>query len=169
MDRTVVILQFLQITLFVLLPGLLVGGGLGFFFGWLLKLLYKAAPKLRPPFMLFPWRTILLALVIATCTPLLYYLLGPDQAFSPVLPSAITFLLLVFCLVIDLLLSHWLPTGLGVKLTGLLRTLAVLCPALVLVGSDAAPALLGVDQGQYSILRFLQVEVASSLSWKAFG
>ena len=162
MDRTVVILQFLQITLFVLLPGLLVGGGLGFFFGWLFKLLYQAAPKLRPPFMLFPWRTVLLALVIATCTPVLFYLLGPDQAFSPVLPSAITFLLLVFCLVIELLLNRWLPTGLGVRLTGLLRTLAVLCLALVLVGSDAVPALHGVDQSQYSILRFLQMEMARS-------
>ncbi len=163
MDWTVVILQFLQSTVFILVAGLLVGGGLGFFFGWLLKLLYNAKPGLRAPFMLFPWRTILLAALILTCTPVLFYLLGPDQAFSPVLPSVITFLLLVFCLVIDLLLSHWLPTGLGVKLSGLLRTLAVLCPVLVLVGSDPAPPLFGAGPGGYSMLRAVRVQVASTL------
>jgi len=116
MDWTIVILQFLQITLGILLAGLLVGGGLGLLFGWLFKLLYKAVPGLRPPFMLFPWRTILLAALVFSCTPILFYILGHDQAFSPVLPSAITFLLLTFFLVSDRLLNHCLiPGHSGVK------------------------------------------------------
>ena len=157
MDWTVVILQFLQTTLFTLLTGLLVGGGLGLLFGWLFKLLYKAVPGLRPPFMLFPWRTILLVALVFSCTPILVYILGHDQAFSPVLPSAITFLLLVLFLVSDRLLSHWLPTGLSVKLTSILRTLAVLCAALVLVGSD-------VDASQSGLLRFTRMEVTKTFN-----
>jgi hypothetical protein len=136
MELTEVILQHALVTVVIILAGLLVGGGLGVLFAYLLKMLYKAAPGLHPPLMLLPWRTVLFSVVLFFVTPMalfLYRNFEPGSLMTALYPG-MAFILLALFYALDTTLNHWLPSGLGVRLTALARTLAVASGVVVAVG-----------------------------------
>ncbi len=118
----------------VFLAGAVVGGGGGVLLAWLLRLLYEAAPGLRPPLMLLPWRTGLFTLVLYLATPTAFLTLPSGLAG---LYPAVVSVLLALVLSAEALLAHWLPPRLAVRLAGLARTLAVACGPLVALVSYA--------------------------------
>lgn len=143
MDLYQVILQHILTTVVIILAGFLVGGGLGILFAWLFRSLCNAAPGLRPPLVLLPWRTILFALVLFFCSPMAYFVTPQVAPYAALhVPAAVypvlTFTLIVCFFVADAALAQWLPTGLGVRLTGLARTFAVACGVIVAVGANVS-------------------------------
>jgi ABC-type nitrate/sulfonate/bicarbonate transport system permease component len=139
MEVSHVIYQHILTTVMVFLIGFLIGGGLGILLAWLFRLLYKAVPSLRPPLMVFPWRTVLFALVLffGSAMPSIVAAsqrLKPNAAVYP----AMAFLLLVIFFVAEAGLNQWLPTGPAVRWLGVARTFAVTCGVIVALGANAA-------------------------------
>lgn len=136
MELSQVVNQHILITIAITLAGLLIGGGLGIFTAWLLKLLFQTAPGLRPPLMLVPWRTILFGFVLVFCSPVAILVIRnirPGGAMAGLYPG-LAFLAIVFFFVSDGALNLWLPTGLSTRMAGLVRTLAVGCGVIVTIG-----------------------------------
>lgn len=136
MEISQVILQHVLTTVLTILAGFLIGGGLGILFAWLFRMLYRSVPGLRLPFTLLPWRTLLFALVLFFGSSMAFVMLrSMPQGQSAVIFPAVAFTLIVFFFVADGSLSHWLPAGLAVRLTGLARTFAVACGVTVAIGA----------------------------------
>lgn len=166
MEQSQVILNFILFTLATLVAGLLVGGGLGILFAWLCRLLFRKVPGLRPPLLLLPWRTFLFGAV------LFFFSRFPFYAFSRTIrqPQMIeafpagVFLLLVFFFAFERLLAHWLPSGVGFVLAGLVRTLAVACGVILALGAQF---------GTTTILAYTSRQVAATFRfegiWVALG
>jgi hypothetical protein len=161
MELTEVILQHALVTVVIILAGLLVGGGLGVLFAYLLKMLYKAAPGLHPPLMLLPWRTVLFSVVMFFISPMAFFLFRdfePKGPLAGVYPGLV-FVLIAYFYALDTVLNHWLPIGLGSRLVALARTLAVACGVLVAIGSETVEA---------GIMRYAHLELARTFKLDAF-
>lgn len=133
MELTEVILQHVLVTAIIVLAGLLIGGGLGFLFGWIFKQLFKAVPGLQPPFMLLPWRTLLFSVMLFFVSPMAFIQFHnfDSQVLLSGLFPGVTFALIAFFFTLEATLTHWLPFGLASRLTALARTLAVACGVLI--------------------------------------
>ena len=139
MEISQVILQHILATFAVILGGFVIGAGLGILFAWFFRQLYRAAPGLRLPLLLLPWRTLLFALVLFFCSPMAFFLVpsvAREQSGS-VYP-AMVFSLVVFFFVTDEALTQWLPLSPAVRWAGLARTLAVASSVIVAIGANAA-------------------------------
>ncbi len=161
MELNQVILQHILVTVVIVLAGLLVGGGLGVLFAYLLKSLYKAAPGLRPPLMLLPWRTVLFAVVLFFVSPMAFFLIRnfePKGFLTGIYPGLVL-ILLTFFFALETALNHWLPINLGARLTALARTLAVASGILVAIS---------VEYLSTGILRFARMMVASTFKPDGF-
>lgn len=122
------VLNHIGVTLLVVFLSLLVGGGVGIGIAYLLKFLYRTAPKLRVPLKLLPWRTFILGLALFFFSPVAYYLFKVKM-IPLVFPflMAFGFILLSLAFTIEKALETWYPEGLAIRLVSLGRTLAVGC------------------------------------------
>ncbi len=136
MEISRVILQYVLTTVMVILTGFIIGGGLGVLVARLLQLLYKAAPGLRHPLFLLPWRTLLFGLVLFFCSPIAIFII-PSIFQKPFYP-ALVFILVVLSFVSSEALIHWLPTAPPVRWIGLARTFTIACGVIVAISANAA-------------------------------
>lgn len=165
MELSQVILQHILNTVLTILAGFFIGGGLGVLFAWLFRQLYRAVPGLRPVLMLLPGRTLLFALVLFFSSPMAFIAVPsvPQELISAFFP-ALAFALIVFFIVADGALTHWLPAGLAVRLTGLARTLTIACGVIVAIGANETGS---------GILNYARIMYGSTFSpngfWTALG
>lgn len=117
-----------------LLAALLAGGGLGVLAAWLLARLFKRVPGLRLPFIPLPWSTLFMGMILFFILVMLnqqLFIRGSSQGQLAVIYLALSFLALVFFIITAGMLSHWSPSGAGVRLLGQARVATTLLGIVV--------------------------------------
>ncbi|KAF0106802.1 MAG: hypothetical protein FD146_2394 [Anaerolineaceae bacterium] len=133
-------LPFAYITLYPLvfwLGGLVVGGGLGWAVALLCRAIYRAWPAGRSVLMLAPWRAVIFALLWVLWSPFFYFMLRIRElprATYDFMQIGTSLLLLAFILAIAVLVRHWFPSTLAVRLVSEARTLAVAAVMVATLG-----------------------------------
>ena len=118
------IVEHLLITVIPWVVGIVVGGGAGAILALLARLLYSALPVLRKPMMLLPWRTAVMGLLALAWIPFLSVRMGIGPEFGGV-TIGLVLLLLTLTASATILVEHWHPSGLVVRLTAAARTLGI--------------------------------------------
>jgi hypothetical protein len=115
--------EHLLITVIPWIVGMIVGGGLGAIVALMAHLLFSAVPGLRRPSMLLPWRTLVMGLLVFVWTPFLVTHLGIGPEYGGV-TVGLVLLLLTMMVSTTVLIEHWHPERLAVRLIARARTLA---------------------------------------------
>jgi len=163
-------LPFSYITLYPLifwLASLVVGGGLGWLAALLLRLIFKAWPVGRNVLMLLPWRAVIFALLWMLWSPLFYYafhIRDLPAATYDFFQIGASLVLLTFILTIAVLVRHWFPSTLGVRLVSEARTLLVVAIMVATIGIGTNPSV--------NFIRVIRMYIAShfdkSLVWQGW-
>ena len=132
MDISRVVEHFLM-SLIPWVVGMIVGGGLGVICALLVHFLFSTLPGLRWPSALFPWRTVVMGLLVVVWTPFIVARLGLGPTAGGVMVG-LSVLLLGFSVIGGMLVEHWHPAPLAVRLIGGGRTL-VTGAAVLAVGA----------------------------------
>jgi len=121
MDTSRVVEHFLM-SLIPWIVGVIVGGGLGVACALVVRLIFSTLPRLRWLSALIPWRTIVMGLLVVVWTPFIVarFGLGPTAGGAMV---GLSMLLLGFSVIGGMLVEHWHPSPLAVRLIGAGRTL----------------------------------------------
>jgi osmoprotectant transport system permease protein len=123
------ILEHLLISVVPLVVGLVLGGGLGALCALLIRLVFSALPWSRNLAILLPWRTVLVGLVLLLGAPFLVTRLGLGVTTAAISVGLILFLLTLVT-TIGLLVEHWHPSALGVRVLAGIRMLATASGAI---------------------------------------
>ena len=132
MDISRVVEHFLM-SLIPWVVGMIVGGGLGVICALLVHFLFSTLPGLRWPSALFPWRTVVMGFLVVVWTPFIVARLGLGPTAGGVMVG-LSVLLLGFSVIGGMLVEHWHPAPLAVRLIGGGRTL-VTGAAVLAVGA----------------------------------
>lgn len=166
----VAVLAQVLITTIPWLIGIAVGGGLGLLCGIAIRALFSAAPALRHLFILLPWRTIILGLLVIILSPFPITLLGIGPLAGGIMVAA-SIALLAMAFAATTLVEHWVPSPLSVRLIAAARTLAVASGLIATgvglfggggLGAPLLEAARLLDYGQ--VLKGLSVIVALALA-----
>lgn len=139
MNNAQIILEHLTISLLPWLPGVFIGGALGYLLARSVRNILNQSPDLKNLSLLLPWRTaaILLA-TMAVLTPYAILIFGPGQTagfasvFTLVFGLAIAFTASAY-------LDHWYPAPISARIVGIGRTLGVVSVAAgILAGFSGA-------------------------------
>jgi len=125
MDISIVVEKVVEHFLMSLVPGIvgvLVGGGLGVIYALLLRQLLSARPGVRWLLALLPWRTVVMGLLVVVWTPFIVARLGLGPTAGGVMVG-LSVLLLGSSVTGWMLVEHWHPAPLAVRLIGAGRTL----------------------------------------------
>ena len=125
MNNAIVLWEHLTISLLPWLPGVFLGGALGYILARSVRNILTQSPDLKNLSLLLPWRTaaILLA-TMAVFTPYPILIFGPGRTagfasiFTLVFGLAIAFTASVY-------LDHWYPAPISARIVGIGRTLGV--------------------------------------------
>lgn len=115
--------EHLLITVVPWIVGMIIGGGLGTIVALMVHLLFSAVPGLRRPSMLLPWRTLVMGLLVFVWTPFLVARVGIGPEYGGV-TVGLVLLLLTMMVSTTVLMEHWHPEKLAVRLVAGARTLA---------------------------------------------
>jgi hypothetical protein len=118
------VMAHLLITWIPWLLGIMVGGGLGVVCGYAIRALFSARPALYRSFPLVPWRTIIMGLQMIVLSPFILSLLGIGPVAGGIMVGGSIFLLAI-AFAATILVEHWYPSPLKVRLVAGARTLAV--------------------------------------------
>ena len=153
-------LPFAYITLYPLLfwlLALILGGGLGWLVALLLRLVYRSWPMGRSILMILPWRAVSFALLWLLWSPFFIFLFRIRElpAFMyDFLQMGLSLPLVALILTVAVLVHHWFPSGLFVRLASEARTLAV---ATVMIGTLAV----GANPSE-NFVRLIRMAIAST-------
>jgi len=117
------VLEHVFISLLPLIVGLVLGGGLGVACALIARLLLNALPGLRKIAILVPWRTVLVTLILLIWVPFLAIRLGLGVKTGAISVGLIIFLV-GWAATIGMLIEHWFPAPLGVRIIAGIRTVA---------------------------------------------
>lgn len=123
------VLEHLLISLLPLVAGLVLGGGLGMACALIARLLLNALPGLRKLAILVPWRTVLVNLVLLIWVPFLAIRLGLGVKTGAISVGLIIFLV-GWAATIGMLIEHWFPSPLGVRIIATIRMVATASGAI---------------------------------------
>jgi hypothetical protein len=126
------VVAHLLITTIPWLIGMAAGGGLGLLCGFVIRAAFSAVPALRLIFVLLPWRTMVLALLMVVLSPFPITLLGIGPLAGGIMVAA-SIALLAMAFAATTLVEYWVPSPLSVRLIAGARTLAV-ASGLIAVG-----------------------------------
>lgn len=114
----------LLITLIPWFLGMTIGGGLGALCGLGIRVMFSTMPALRQPFVLLPWRTLVMGLLIVVWSPFIVSLLGIGPVAGGVVVGGSTSIL-ALAFAATILVEQEFPTPLSARLVAGARTLAV--------------------------------------------
>jgi hypothetical protein len=118
------VVAHLLITTISWLIGIAIGGGLGLLCGLAIRAAFSVVPTLRLIFVLLPWRTLVLALLMVVLSPFPITLLGIGPLAGGIMVAA-SIALLAMVSAATTLVEYWVPSPLSVRLIAGARTLAV--------------------------------------------
>jgi hypothetical protein len=118
------VVAHLLISLIPWLIGIAIGGGLGLVCGYGIRASFSAVPVLRRPFVLLPWRTLVMGLLMVVWSPFIVSLLGIGPVSGSIMTGS-SIGLLAWALAATILVEHGLPSPLSVRLIAAARTLAI--------------------------------------------
>lgn len=104
--------------------GIAIGGGLGALCPLGMRAILSARPAWRRTLVLLPWRTCVMGLLMAACSPLIVTLLG-IRPFTGGIMVGVAVGLLAMAFTATILAENWHPSPLVAQLVGGARTLAV--------------------------------------------
>lgn len=122
-------LKHLQLALVPWLTGMVVGLGAGVVCAWGTCTILARYPGLRWLFMLSPWRTALMGVLLVLWSPAITCATGLGPQISEMVIRLSVFLL-AWPLTAAVLLDHWTPSSLAARLTAGTRTLATAAVAV---------------------------------------
>jgi hypothetical protein len=123
--------EHLLISLAPWLPGVVVGGVLGYACALVARKLFSTRPGLHRVSVLVPWRTV--AVTLPLLSPLVVVFVGAGTMAGAVMVGLFVFLFALPLTVITLL-EQWYPSPLVVRLIARARTLATASVAVAAVG-----------------------------------
>lgn len=139
MNNTTDLVDHLIISLLPWLPGIILGGALGYLLARSVRNILNQSPNLKNLSLLLPWRTaaILLA-TMAVFTPYAILIFGPGRTAGFASVFTLVFVLAI-AFTASAYLDHWYPAPISARIVGVGRTLGVVSVAAgILAGFSGA-------------------------------